>query len=48
MVMDWKLPTSFAVGVPVRSPDVVSNVAHAGMFAIEKASASPSVSEALG
>jgi hypothetical protein len=48
MVIDWKLPTSFAVGVPVRSPDVVSNVAHAGMFAIEKVSASPSVSEALG
>ena len=42
------VPTSFAVGIPVRSPDPVSNVAHAGLFWIAKVSASPSLSEALG
>jgi hypothetical protein len=48
MVMVEYMPTSAAVGVPVKPPVVVLNASHAGRFKIEKVNASPFGSVALG
>src|SRR5690606_24427876 len=47
-VMLEYLPTLAAAGVPLSCPLVVLNVAHAGLFAIENVSLSPSASDAVG
>ncbi|MBK7250084.1 MAG: hypothetical protein IPI06_04125 [Gammaproteobacteria bacterium] len=42
------VPTSPEAGVPLSTPVEVENAAHAGLFVIEKLSASPSASDAAG
>ena len=48
MTMFAVVPASLAAGVPERRPVAVSKLAHAGRFAMPKASASLSGSDAVG